>query len=263
MSLPVYVLLTLALAAPFVGAHAQVDILTVETSEKRYEEGDTIVIFGSVPAIIEDYPILLQIIQGDGARIYVNQIQVADDRNYSHIVPARGDIWKAGEYTVMVHYSKDTNETTFRYVEKPVIVEASGSVQVDAGSGRSFVVEYVAAGMTINDIRMDQANLGMVIGISAEHDGYVEMDLSREYVGASGEDGRDIRFIVLVDDENTTYRERIVHDDFRTIKIDVDSGSEEIRIIGTYAVPEFGVVLAVMMAGVATMILAGRLTIWK
>ena len=57
-------------------------------------------------------------------------------------------------------------------------------------------------------------------------------------------------FFVLVDSREEVYDETETTDTYRTLSIEFYAGSEEIQIIGTSVIPEFGV-LAIMILAVS------------
>ena len=70
------------------------------------------------------------------------------------------------------------------------------------------------------------------------------------------EDGSDVDFIVLVDDEESDFEEVDSDDSTRTVEITFPEGASQIEIIGTYAVPEFGTMAAIILAVAIVSIIA-------
>jgi len=67
-----------------VSAFAQTEeLVSVETTELAYEEGDTIVIAGNVKSIILDTPVTIQIFYQSNL-IEIAQLTVAQDGKYTH-----------------------------------------------------------------------------------------------------------------------------------------------------------------------------------
>ncbi len=246
-------------------AEAQERQVTVKTDTGHYDEGDTIVISGSVGTVIPDTPVILQIFARGNVLVDVAQVLVAqEDKSYSHIIIAEGDKWnRGGDYTIRASYGKEgIAETTFRYSPESIPESTTGIFEVDAGSYGTFDVEYTIRGGTLSDITVDSQNLGIVIRIETIDEGSITMNLPREFIGAEKQSGRDEAFIVLVDEVDTKPDETIVEEDSRTITVDFVQGNSRIDVIGTYVVPEFGAAVMMMMialgAGMAVTVLAVR-----
>ena len=254
-----YVLLAL-LVFPTASAFAQVSLISVQTDDNRYDEGDTIVISGHVNTVIGSTPVLLQLFT-EGNPVDIAQITVAQDGSYSHTVIAEGPVWnKSGEYTVRVSYGEgNVAESEFEYALKSEAIETTMIFEVDAGSHGTFDVEYTVKGGTVKDMTVDSDGFALVIQIDATDEGTISLDLPRKFIGAEKQDGKDDTFIILIDGIEVAYQEAAIHSDSRIITIDFEQGDSEIRIIGTYVVPEFGtVVMIILIAGIMVSILATK-----
>jgi len=60
-------------------------------------------------------------------------------------------------------------------------------------------------------------------------------------------DGDDDEFFVLVDGEEVDFEEITTSTD-RTLTIEFSAGAEQIEIIGTFVIPEFGTIAAMILA---------------
>ncbi len=104
-------------------AYAQESLISVQTDDNNYDEGDTIVISGMVTTIIGETPITLQLFS-EGNLVEIAQITVAQDGTYSHTVLAEGPLWKeSSTYIVRVSYGIGSiAETTFEYNANNIII---------------------------------------------------------------------------------------------------------------------------------------------
>ena len=84
--------------------------------------------------------------------------------------------------------------------------------------------------------------------MNAFDDGSITLDIPRSILDAKINGGGDDDFFVLVDGEETNVDFDEGSLDSRTITIPFLAGAEEIEIIGTYAVPEFGTIAAMILA---------------
>ena len=71
--------------------------------------------------------------------------------------------------------------------------------------------------------------------------------MPRELIDAIGPDGQEDTFFVLVDGEEVDFDESKTSTD-RTLTIAFPDGAEEIEIIGSFVVPEFGTIAALILA---------------
>ena len=198
--------------------------------------------------------------------IEIAQIKVSADGNYSHTIIAEGQLWKnQGDYTVKVTYGEgNIAESTFTFTPKSAIIDTTDIFEVNAGNSGTFDIQYTIRGGTLQDISIDPHIFGLIIKIDALDEGKIILDLPRKYIEAEKQNGKDEVFIILVEKENkdvveTTYKETTSHSDVRTLTINFEEGDSEIQIIGTYVIPEFGViVMIVLTVGIMVSILSTK-----
>ena len=137
-------------------------------------------------------------------------------------------------------------------------VETTTNFEVDAGSHGTFDVEYTIKGGTVEDMIVDSDNFALVVKISSTDDGTITADLPREFIGAEKQNGKDEIFIILIDGIEVAYQES-TNSESRVLTINFVEGDSEIKIIGTYVVPEFGIMVTVILiVGITTVILVGK-----
>ena len=254
----VIIIVTAITIIPAGVAFAQESIISVQTDDNHYDEGDTIVISGVVTTIISNTPVTLQVYFQNNIQD-IAQITVAQDGSYSHTILAEGARWvNQGEYSVIAAYGKgQTAETVFNYTPKSEIVTTTNHFEVSAGSQGTFDVEYTIIGGSVRDMEIDDDNVALRVEIRADDEGSITLDLPRAFIGAEKENGRDEIWIVLIDNIPTSYSESGVQEESRTITINFEEGDSDILIIGTYVVPEFGAVtvMMVLLIGVTVTVL--------
>jgi len=95
--------------------------------------------------------------------------------------------------------------------------------------------------------------------INAFDEGRIILDLPREFIDAEKQNGKDEKFIILIDNVQTVYEESISNSDIRTLTVNFEQSDSEIQIIGTYVIPEFGAVVMTMLAiGIMVSVLLTR-----
>lgn len=237
---------------------AQESLISVQTDDKNYDEGDTIVISGQVTTVVGGTPVTLQLFT-EGNLVDIAQITVAQDGTYSHTVIAEGPLWnKAGDYLVRVLYGEgNIAESEFSYTPESEVVVTTTNFEVDAGSHGTFDVEYSIKGGEVKDMVIESENFALVISINSTDEGSITLDLPREFIGAEKQDRKDDKFIILISNPDNPngievdYEEAPVHSVYRTITINFEKGDSDIEIIGTYVVPEFGTIaMMVLLVGI-------------
>jgi len=240
-------------------AFAQESLLSIQTDDNLYDEGDTIVISGNVNTIIGKTPIIIQIIY-ETTYVHLAQIEVAQDGSFTETVIAEGPLWKkAGQYIVRASYQDQIAEIEFSYTPKSEVIVTTTNFEVNAGSYGTFDVEYTIKGGTVKDMIVDSNIFAIIVQIDSIDEGTITLDLPREFIGAEKQDGKDDTFIILIDGIEVAYKESVVHSESRVISINFEEGDSDIEIIGTYVIPEFGTIaMMILIAGIMTVILASR-----
>ncbi|WP_042684936.1 PEFG-CTERM sorting domain-containing protein [Candidatus Nitrosotenuis chungbukensis] len=231
-----------------------VDAITVTTDQESYNDGDLISISGQVRERLSGYPVTLQIIAANGNLVTVEQLDVSEDNTYGTEIAAGGALWRSqGEYTIKVLYGTDTRtaETTFEFSGSTGQIPSGKYVPVEGNP--ELLVGYSITGGRIVSIAPDIPAKSLIVTIEPTSDdgGQVKLMIPREVIdarnGADGQSGEDIDFFVLVDgsevdfDETTTASER-------TLTIPFEGDSSQIEIIGTWVIPEFGAMAAIILA---------------
>lgn len=252
-------ILLILLITSVVPIFAQVEsVVSVSTDKSSYLEGDTVVVSGNVRSIIVGTPVILQVFDPDNNRVEIAQINPAQDGSYTHTILALGPLWtKNGEYIVQVFYGPVSNaiETTFLFNTESVVSETKQIFEVDAGSYGTFDVEYIIKGGTVKDMIIDVKGLALIVSIDAQRDGSITLDISRELTDAKTSTGNDDLFIILIDGAEVPYQET-KSSTSRTLTIQFLEDDSDIEIIGTYIIPEFGTIAA-MILGVAILSIIG------
>jgi len=219
---------------------SQSELISVQVSDSSFQEGDTIVISGTVSTIIAGEPVIIQIFHNDNL-IEIAQREVAQDGSFSHTVRAEGPNWQQeGEYVILATYGGKLSEANFEFFKEVGVMGTSSLFEVDAGSYGTFDVEYTIRGGTIKNMIVDPEIFGLIIVIESNADGSITVDLPRESIDAKKSDGADDVYIILIDGIEVPYQESQAGGNSRTITIEFEEGDSDIEIIGTFVIPEFG-----------------------
>lgn len=118
---------------------------------------------------------------------------------------------------------------------------------------QTYEIPYEISGGTVENMSVDPDAKTLLVTIDSTSDGVLSIQLPRTVIDA------DDAFSVMIDGEANTTVDETDTDESRVLAIDFSQGSSEIEITGTYLVPEFGVIPAIMLAsGVAAVIVATR-----
>ena len=224
------------------------DSIVVTTDKTSYENGDTILVTGEVRELLSGYPISLRVIAPNGNLVTVAQIDVGSDKKFSTELIAGGALMRSeGTYTITVLYGTEsrTSETTFTFGGS-IVTPGEGTKM--AVTGTDFMVNYKITGGKLVSITPDVEAHSLIIAMTASQDGSLVITLPRSLIDAKMGD-QDDTFFVLVDGEEVDFEETATSTD-RTLTIQFPAGAEEIEIIGTVVIPEFGTI-AVMILAVA------------
>ena len=218
--------------------------ITVKTNSNHYNEGDTIFVSGEVSKVIFGYAVSLMTIAPNGNVVSIDQLMVGSDKKFSTELDAGGSLMQAGgEYTIQVLYGTEnrTAETSFTFPGSTGF--DSNLVQVE---GTDFMIEHAIIGGNLLSITPDVNANSLIMGIDARVDGQLGVILDRELIDAKiGE--VDFDYFVLIDGKKVDFEETTSLTD-RTLTIPFPVGAEEIEIIGTHVVPEFGAIAALILA---------------
>ena len=218
---------------------SQSELISVQVSDSSFQEGDTIVISGTVSTIIAGEPVIIQIFHNDNL-IEIAQLNVAQDGSFSKTIIAQGPKWQQeGEYLVKATYGGKLSEANFEFFKEVGIMDTSSLFEVDAGSYGTFDVEYTIRGGTIKNMIVDPEIFGLIIVIESNADGSITVNLPRESIDAKKSDGTDDVYIILIDGIEVPNVDQ-PNSNSRTITIEFEEGDSDIEIIGTFVIPEFG-----------------------
>ncbi len=236
----------------------QTSPIIVTTDKTKYLSGETIMITGNTEEVF-GFPVSIQIFDANDNLVTIRQIQVSEDGTFSLEITTGGTINSSGTYTIKVQYGteKMRNETMFEFVGDVVQKTFAFSAE-----DIEFSIDYsITAGELLNIIP-ERATTSLTIMVQATQNGDLIVSLPRELIDAkiqSEEDNDDV-FIVIVNRMEINYFEEIeTTSSHRTLKIPLSQADQEILIIGTKIIPEFGVlVVSTLVLAVASVILITR-----
>jgi len=232
--------------------------ITIETDKNVYDHTDTITITGTVDPVDEnEVPVTIMLINQYTSIVEINQLVVNSDGSWSGQIvlnPENHLQSEDGIYEIRAQYGSTKITTS---IELTNAVETSEGVGTEVGtavtgttvtgpSGESFY--KLGAGQIEYDITCN-ATLGffanadddsIVIYLDPTDDGIITLTIHEEIIKPF-EDGT---FVVIVDNQEMQDFTQVGN----TLTIPCMVGTEKIEIHGSWAIPEFGVIAAMILA---------------
>ena len=240
---------------PFLGGESFAQsnqVLTVTTEKESYAAGEPVEVFGLVDIRLEGVEALIRVVSPIGNMIDVDQIAVDTDGSFSKTISTSiGGLWKeTGTYTIMINYGENSAQVEFEY---------GGMMSAGVQTTPEFAMEEnendLSQSITIEDHSLDYdltcaeilsmtpdtENKSLIISIKTDCDGELTITLPKDVIDTD-EEG----FFILVDGDETNHKASSVGE-FWTLTIPFSYGSEEIEIIGTFVIPEFGTIAGLVL----------------
>ena len=107
-------------------------------------------------------------------------------------------------------------------------------------------LDHDISGGSVTEMEIEMDSNSLVIEVVATDNGSISVTLPRDVIDATN-NGDDDDFFVIVDGEEVDFQETKTSTD-RTLTVEFPAGAEEIEIIGTFVVPEFGTIAAMILA---------------
>ena len=239
---------------PFLGGESFAQsnqVLTVTTEKESYAAGEPVVILGLVDITLEGTPVVIRIVSPMGNMIHPAQIDVDSDGSFSETVATSiGGKWKeTGTYTIMMNYGENSTQTQFEYggmMSAGVQVTPEFAMEENEDTSQSIMIEdhsldYNLTCAEIQSLTPDTENKSLIVSIKTDCDGELTITLPKDVIDTD-EEG----FFILVDGDETNHKASSVGE-FWTLTIPFSYGSEEIEIIGTFVIPEFGTIAGLVL----------------
>jgi predicted secreted protein with PEFG-CTERM motif len=278
------ILITSIGVSPVFGENGSV---VVSTDKSSYSESDVILVSGEIKYLALGDQLSLIIQAPNGNIVQLDQMTVGSDKKFSTEINPNGPYWKTpGMYKITITQNENNQATmSFEFtgitsvsvnedvIVEDVIVEGVEDVIVEdviVEGVEDVIVEDVividsiitATTITIQDstdlisyeitngklinVIPDMDAVSLLVYIESTDDGSITLTIPRSVLDATINNGDD-EFFVLVDGEEVDFEEIVTSAD-RTLTINFLAGSEQIEIIGTFVIPEFGTIAAMILA---------------
>ena len=232
--------------------------ITIETDKDVYDHTDTIMITGTVSPVDEnEVPVTIMLINQYTSIVEINQLVVNSDGSWSGQIvlnPENRLQSEDGIYEIRAQYGSTKITTS---IELTNAVETSEGVGTEVGtavtgttvtgpSGESFYklgagqIEYDITCNTTPAFFANADDDSIVIYLDPTDDGIITVTLHEDLIKPF-EDGT---FVVIVDNQEMQDFTQIGN----TLTVPCVAGTEKIEIHGSWAIPEFGVIAAMILA---------------
>ena len=229
------------------------------TDKKLYDHASEIVVQGVVANIKQDTPITIRVMGPTGNLVRVDQVDVAPDRTFEATISTAGSLFKQnGAYTIRVQYGPQeiSDKMTVEILGEEAIVASCAADEIAVKSTTdTYCVPYSAFGLSVTKATVSSELSSITLKVDTDEDGTITLMIPRDVLDSTSAN-EDTDFIVLVDGEEADFEEIDSDDATRTLDITFSEGATEIEIIGTYAVPEFGTMAAIILAVAIVSIIA-------
>jgi predicted secreted protein with PEFG-CTERM motif len=222
-----------------------VDPITITIDKSFYLEGETVILTGDVKELYVGTPITIIITSPSGNLVGIDQIEIDESKKFSAEIVTGGTslMNRDGIYNISVTYGHEsrTAEVSFELkVDNPINLQ---TISIDE-SGK--LIEYKIKGGKVLSIEPDVSSSSLIVKIDAIDVGTLTMTIPRALFD-SVENGKDAEVFVMSDGIELNFTETTTSKD-RTLVISFNSSVEEIEITGTFVVPEFGTIAAMILA---------------
>ena len=205
-----------------------------------YDHDSTIRVFGTVSGIRPGTDIAI-VVTGPppfNNIVKIDQVSVRNDGTFESMISTGGALWKYdGTYTIKVTYG--TQEVYDRaYVQLSGGIGGVGVTECasDEYSATGQCVPYSITGGSVSSAMFSSVSNSLIINIRSFDEVVITVSPSTDAI-------RGIH-TVLVDGEEWDD----VEIDGNQVTVQFLAGAEEIEIIGTFAIPEFGAIAALILA---------------
>ena len=229
--------------------------LTVSTDKDNYSAGSAIKISGILQDnITPGYQVSLMVVSPIGNIVSIAQLSPDSNNQFTKTIQTgEGGLWKeSGTYKIEARYNNMQADTTFDFdsgiiketpsVSTQAIVENEENISVVV-DGEIFSVKYSIENGIVTAAYIDVETKSLIIVIDSLDDGVITLTLPNSLI-SSDEYG----FFILVDGEEADNYDESNTSSSTTLIIPFSAGTEEIEIVGTWVVPEFGAIAGLVLA---------------
>jgi hypothetical protein len=226
-------------------ASDQDSAVTINTDKQTYAVNETITITGTVPRtevkdnqtrqdqFSNDVVILEFGNFADGHSYFIDEAHLSSDGSYLYQINGQNFRTHTVSQTVRaLYYCNTPAETSFNFTNnyvRPIPGNATWQTIPVNLAGKTYDVEYLIVGGTVESMTADTALATMTVGLNTQSDGTLILELSDAFqivwhFPIAFADGIDVEPQLL-----------FLSDHFSAIQIDFERGTEEIEVVGYFS----------------------------
>jgi predicted secreted protein with PEFG-CTERM motif len=270
-----------------VPAFGENDSITVTTDKSSYSDDEIISISGEIKYLALGDQLTILITSPNGNIAEIDQVTAGPDKKFNTEITPNGAYWKIpGTYTILVTQDENNQATiSFEFsgvvnsfvdeldaviedaviedaviedaviedaviedavIEDPLVVNSLVTATTVTIQDSADLISYEITNAKLLNIIPDLDAVSLLIYIETTDEGSITLSIPRSILDSSINGGDD-EFFVLVDGEEVDFEEIKTSMD-RTLTIEFLAGTEQIEIIGTFVIPEFGTIAAMILA---------------
>jgi predicted secreted protein with PEFG-CTERM motif len=223
--------------------------LSIKTDKKVYDHNSVIQVTGSVFSPKTDTPVTLTVTSPSNNIVTIQQIMVNSDGTYATTLSTAGNLWKYdGTYVIRVQYGSQSVNNKAQVELTGALMSSKGCAQTEITAklgSETYCIPYtIEGGATVTEAKINMNDKSIILKINAPADGKLTLNPSSKII--------DGIFLVLVDGEE--WDDTTINGNEVTIMF--PAGAEKIEIIGTFVIPEFGTIAALILVVAIASIIA-------
>ena len=227
--------------------------LSVSTDKTTYDRQSTITVTGHVKNVIPGLPVTMRVSDSLGNIVQVDQLTVDSSGNFNTTLNTSSPLWtNSGTYTIYTQYGVQQGlriaQTQFSIAGGGGGASSCQSDQLAAMmNDQMYCIGYSINGGTATGATLSMSSKSLTVNLETTSGGQITLDIPRSVLDAKSA-SNDGSFFVLVDGEEQDNFTDTPTANIRTLTIPFGAGAEQIEIIGTQIVPEFGPIAALVLA---------------
>jgi len=238
----------LILAGTGIVSQAFATTITIETDSDVYDHSSIITITGTVvPVDQNEVPVTITCISPNGGIACIAQISVDNDGIFSTTIATSTFLMKDdGTYQINAKYGMVNTTTSVELTDAKTSEVMTGTVVtevvVTGAPGELLYTGQIEYDITCNatpSFFVNEDSDSLVIYLDPTNDGILTITLHEELIKPLDDGG----YFVLVDNEEVEFEQSR-----NMLTIPCVAGTEKIEIYGSWVIPEFGVIAAMILA---------------
>ncbi len=227
--------------------------LSLSTDKTVYDRQSVINVTGNVQNIIVGLPVTLRVSDSLGNIVQVSQLTVDNSGNFETKFNTSSPLWaRGGTYTIYAQYGVQQG---MRMVKTQITIGTGvgGAIscqptQLTATiNSEVYCINYSISGEKATGATLSSSSKSLTVNLQGTSSGQITLQIPRTVLDAKA-GVKDDSFFVLVDGQEQDSFTDTPSANMRTLTIPLGAGTQQIEIIGTQIIPEFGVIATLVLA---------------